>query len=317
MSDIVVSSPDIVVPTFTDSITVARYIDFCKQYLYTGTHEIRSKLAVPISDTATSFTPQYPNAAFQDNTRISVGLEDMYVWTVDASGSLTVERGQFGSIATSHEAGETIYASPKFSDAEILREINNEISSLSAPGSGLYAVATVDIVTDGSVRAYDFTPVSAMDILDIRVRTPGDSKDWPVLNDWYYEQKANVTDFASGAALFITEPVPTATTLHVTYSLPFSTLSSLTQVVTTVSNLSTTQLELPILGAAINLTAGREIKRNFNEHQGETRRTSEVGGGANLSSANALRARYQTRRVQEANRLSKQFPTRKKRAWNI
>lgn len=321
MTDIIVSGASSVVPgesTIDSNLTVAGYIEQSKQYLYTGTHEVRDKVQAAITSSATTIQLTYGNPAFQPGIRVSCELEDMYVWDVDGSRTLTtVERGQFGTTASSHLASSMIYASPKFSDAEILREINREIVSLSAPGAGLYQVATTDITTDGSKRGYPFPGVFANDILDIRVKTPGDSLDWPVVNNWSYQTFSETTDFATGFNLFIYDSLPTNTILHVTYSRPFTTLTNLAQVVTTQTGLASSQLDIPLLGAAINLTAGREIKRNFDEHQGETRRAAEVGPGANLSAANALRNQYRKRRVEEANRLQKQFPTRKKRVWDL
>jgi len=65
-----------------------------------------------------------------------------------------------------------------------------------------------------------------------------------------------------------------------------------------------------VLGAQIRLLASREVKRNFIESQGDTRRSDEVPAGAmNASVTNLLRLRRD--RIQaEAARLNRQYPTR-------
>lgn len=305
----------VITPSLID-VSCAQYLDFCKQYLYTGSHEIRDKLSAAITDIATSFTLTFGNQAFQPNTRVSCELEDMFVWACADGKTITnLDRGQFGTVPTSHPINATVYASPKFSDAEILREINRAIQSLSSPG-GLYAIGTVDITTTTSARAYELEVANAFDILDIRVRVPGDTLTWHVVNDWQYEQRAG-SDFASGNAIFINDPLPSNTTLHITYSYPFAPLSALSDLVFPTTGLSLSQYDLPLLSASIALTAGREIKRNWTESQGQTRRAEEVGPGANLSSSNALRAQFRQRYVEEANRLSKMFPNRKRRMWDL
>ena len=64
------------------------------------------------------------------------------------------------------------------------------------------------------------------------------------------------------------------------------------------------------VGAQIRLMAGREVKRNFTESQGDTRRAEEVPAGAvGNSITNLLRLRRD--RIQaEAARLARQYPLR-------
>ena len=77
---------------------------------------------------------------------------------------------------------------------------------------------------------------------------------------------------------------------------------------TLATDLSTTLLQpsaydLPPLGAAINLMAGREIKRNFTDDQGDVRRAVEVPAGAVAASANGLKQKRQLRINTEKARL--------------
>jgi hypothetical protein len=64
------------------------------------------------------------------------------------------------------------------------------------------------------------------------------------------------------------------------------------------------------LGAQIRLMAGREVKRNFTESQGDTRRGDKVPAGAVGNSINNLLRLRRDRITAEAARLNRQYPTR-------
>ena len=76
-----------------------------------------------------------------------------------------------------------------------------------------------------------------------------------------------------------------------------------------VTGLQPSATDLPPIGAAIRLMAGREIKRNFTESQGDTRRSTEVPPGAIAQSANGLARLRQTRIAAEAARLHALYPS--------
>jgi hypothetical protein len=76
---------------------------------------------------------------------------------------------------------------------------------------------------------------------------------------------------------------------------------------TTIPNLTSTMLDLPVLGAEIDLTLPREISRNFMESQPDPRKAQEVMPGAVAGSVNALIMRRQQRISEEADRLTRQY----------
>ena len=82
---------------------------------------------------------------------------------------------------------------------------------------------------------------------------------------------------------------------------------------TTVPNLTATMLDLPPLGAEIDLTLPREISRNFMESQPDPRKAQEVVPGAIAGSVNALVNRRMQRISEEADRLQRQYT--KVRGW--
>lgn len=75
----------------------------------------------------------------------------------------------------------------------------------------------------------------------------------------------------------------------------------------TVPNLTPTMIDLPPLGAEIDLTLTREIMRNSMESQPDPRKAQEVPAGAVAASVNAIQARRMARISEEADRLTRQY----------
>ena len=80
-----------------------------------------------------------------------------------------------------------------------------------------------------------------------------------------------------------------------------------------IPNMTPTMLDLPPLGAEIDLTLPREISRNFMESQPDPRKAQEVPAGAVSGSVNALINRRMQRMSEEADRLQRQYT--KVRSW--
>jgi hypothetical protein len=173
--------------------------------------------------------------------------------------------------------------------------------------NGLFQMKTVDISYNGSDRQINLTGITSMiDVYDVRWRYLSD--DYPVVRRYRLMRDMPTSDFPSGYVLSLDEPVMSST-IRVIYKdkyTPFSTEAS-----TLASTGASTELaDLLVLGAQIRLLASREVKRNFIESQGDTRRADEVPSGAmNASVTNLLRLRRD--RIQaEAARLNRQYPTR-------
>ena len=80
-----------------------------------------------------------------------------------------------------------------------------------------------------------------------------------------------------------------------------------------VPNLTSTMIDLPALGAEIDLTIPREISRNFMESQPDPRKATDVPAGSISGSVNALIMRRAQRINEEADRLQRQYT--KVRSW--
>lgn len=288
--------------------TAGTLVDRTVQNLLAGTVEERNKLASSVNASATSITLTYSLNSLAEQTVFECESELMYIWAVDvANKTLTVERGFGGTTAASHSAGAIITASPKFPRWQVLQALNDELADLSSPMNGLFQMKTVDVTYNGSDRMIDLTGVSTIiDLYDVRLRYMAD--DYPVIRNIRLLRDMPTSDFASGLVLAIDSSVRSGS-LRVSYKDAYSAFTS--EASTLASTGAGTQLaDLLVLGAQIRLMAPREIKRNFTEAQGDTRRADEVPAGAvNASITNLLRMRRD--RIQaEAARLARQYPLR-------
>jgi len=288
--------------------TAGNLVDRTAQNLLAGTVEERNKIASSINDSTTSIVCTYPLGSLREHTVFQLGTELIYVWESNTSTkTLTVERGFGGTTAAAHDSGAIAIVSPKFPRWQILQALNDELADLSSPMNGLFQMKTVDISYNGSDRMVNLTGITSMiDVYDVRWRYLSD--DYPVVRRYRLMRDMPTTDFASGYVLTLDEPVMSST-IRVIYKdkyTPFSTEAS----TLTSTGASSELADLLVLGAQIRLLASREVKRNFIESQGDTRRSDEVPAGAmNASVTNLLRLRRD--RIQaEAARLNRQYPTR-------
>ena len=116
------------------------------------------------------------------------------------------------------------------------------------------------------------------------------------------------SDFASGYVLAF-DTLVRAGTIRVIYRAAYGEFTAETDTVASVGG-SDHLDDVLALGAQIRLMAGREIKRNFTESQGDTRRAEEVPSGAVANSILQLQRLRRDRVMAEAARLNRQYPLR-------
>jgi hypothetical protein len=288
--------------------TAGNLVDRTAQNLLAGVVEERNKIASSLDASTTSVPIEYSLGSLREQTVFQVDSELMYIWEVNtASKTLTVERGFGGTTAATHADGAIVVVSPKFPRWQILQALNDELADLSSPMNGLFQMKTVDISYNGSDRQINLTGITSMiDVYDVRWRYLSD--DYPVVRRYRLMRDMPTSDFPSGYVLSLDEPVMSST-IRVIYKDKYTAFS--TEASTLASTGASTELaDLLVLGAQIRLLASREVKRNFIESQGDTRRADEVPAGAmNASVTNLLRLRRD--RIQaEAARLNRQYPTR-------
>jgi len=288
--------------------TAATVIDRTLRQLLSGTVEPRNKLSSTINSSATSVVTTYALEGLRQGQTFEIDSELFYIWEADnGTKTLTVERGYAGTTAASHSAGALIKTSPRFPRAQLLEAINDELADLSSPVNGLFAVKTVDIDYNGSDTMIDFTGVTnVIDLLSVSVRYLTD--DYPVARKVRLVRDVPTDDFPSGLALRFDQGVFPGR-LRIVYKAPYTAASSESTNLVTSSGVQESVIDLLVLGCQIRMMAPREIKRNFTESQGDTRRAEEVGAGAVAGSITNLMRMRRDRIIAESARLKRAYPT--------
>jgi len=293
--------------------TASAWVDRTRSRLVGSTVAERNKLAANYTAGDTTLTFTYDLNGIAKGTRLSIGLNTFYVWDINSTAkTATVTGGQDGTTDANATSGSVVWVRPRFTDAELLTAINEDLAALSSPQNGLFQIKTFDLTYDPVIVGYDLTAVTDLqDIYEVRYQTSGPEKDWPRIPKHLIrlDRSALTTDFASGSALKLLDGGQSGYDVRLIYKAPFTTLAALTTDVST-TGLPATAYDLPPLGAAITLMSGQEISRNFTDSQPDTRRATEVPSGARFNSYRGLMIQRQERIAAEAARLSQQYPLR-------
>jgi hypothetical protein len=288
--------------------TVGTVIDRTVRQLMSGTVEERNKTVSAITATATSVSFQYDLGGIRPGGVIQIDSELMYVWEISAgSKSATVERGWNGTTAAAHVASSVATVDPKFPRAQILEAINAELDDLASPMNGLFQIKTMEMNYNGSDIMVNLpTTDKIIDLISVSVRFI--STDYPKIRRVRLIRDLPSDDFNSGCAIRLDEEVR-AGRMVIVYKTPFVNVTTEAQNVQNIAGLPTSCEDILIMGAQIRLVSPREVKRNFTESQGDTRRPEEVpSGSVGNSITNLLRMR-RDRITSEAAKLARQYPT--------
>lgn len=287
--------------------TVATILNRASRQMLAGTVEERNKLATTIDSDDTTVVCSYDIGGLRTGTVFEIESELFYVWDSSPSAkTLTVERGYAGTTPASHTSGAVITVAPRFPRVQMLDAVNAELDDLSSTANGLFRVVTVDLTYNGSDRQIDITGSGTIiELLDVRLRYLSD--DYPVIHSARLQTGLPTSDFASGNTLVFDEPVM-AGTVRVRYKAPFVRASSESSDLTTNCFLPATCEDIVETGVILRMMNGREIKRNFVESQGDTRRADEVPPGAIRDSITNLARLRRERIIAEAGRLKAQYP---------
>ncbi len=287
--------------------TVATVLNRASRQMLAGVVEERNKLAASLTSGDTSVVTTYDLGGLRTGSVFEIESELFYVWDANpATKTLTVERGYAGTTAASHASGTIVTLNPRFPRAQMLDALNADLDDLSSTANGLFRVVTVDLTYNGSDRQINITNSGTiLELLDVRLRYLAD--DHPVLSYVRLQTGLPTTDFASGNTLVLDEPIM-AGSLRVRYKAPFTRASSESSDLTTDCFLPATCDDIVEMGVVMRLMAGREIKRNFIESQGDTRRPDEVQAGAIANSIANIQRLRRERVIAEAGRLKAQYP---------
>ena len=261
----------------------------------------------------------------------AVDLEVLYVTGWNSSTSIaTVVRGYLGSIPTAHANGAIVYINPRYSRYDIGVAVNDDLRSLSSPTNGLFRVGVAQLTYNPVFAGYDLgaLPDNFIDVIEVRYRIAPPYRTFPAIKKWKvirWQQNSTDPVFPSGKGLVLYESGWPGLPIYVTYTAPFIKLVAQTDSLintpasndeappyngyssVTVPNLTSTMVDLPPLGAEIDLTLPREISRNFIESQPDPRKALDVPAGSVSGSVNALIMRRAQRINEEADRLTRQY----------
>lgn len=288
--------------------TVGTVVDRTLRQLMSGSVEERNKTVASITATATSVSMQYELAGMRPGGVIQIDNELMYVWELSSgSKSVTVERGWNGTTAATHSSGAVVTVDPKFPRAQVLEAVNAELDDLSSPMNGLFQVKTLELNYNGtSVMINLPTPDKIIDIISVSSRYLSD--DYLKISRFRLVRDLPNDDFNSGYAIRLDEEARPGR-LVIVYKAPFTNVTTDAQNLQNISGIPTSCEDILMIGAQIRLVNPREIKRNFTESQGDTRRAEEVGAGAVSNSINNLMRMRRDRITSEAAKLMRQYPT--------
>ena len=290
--------------------TGSDWISQTRSYLMSGYAENRNKLAVAYTAGSGTLTFSYALEGIRAGARLCIGLNTFYVWSISGQTAV-VSGGEDSSTDANAPIDSLVRVAPRFTDSEIWDQLGNDLGDLSSPSNGLFGINSVDLTYNATINGYDLGPISdqILSVYEVKYLTPGPQLDNPRIttNGFRLNRNAINTQFPSGISLQLFQPAMPGYNVRVVYRSVFTMPS------TSFANVSSTGLlpsayDLPPLGAAIRLMEGREIKRNFTEGQGDTRRAGEVAPGAILQSARGLQQMRAQRIAAEAAKLDALYP---------
>jgi hypothetical protein len=287
--------------------TAGAVLTRASRQLLSGTVEERNKLATTVTSADTSIVLSYDLGGFREGSVIEIESELMYVWeSATATKTLTVQRGYDGTTAAAHTAGALATVNPRFPRQQMLDALNSDIDDLSSTVNGLFRVVAQDISYNGSDRQLNITSATGIiDLLDVRLRYLAD--DYPVIRNVRLQRNLPTADFASGFAIVFDEPVMSGT-LRVVTKREFTRATTEASDLQSVCFVPQSCEDILEMGVILRMMNGREIKRNFIESQGDTRRSDEVPPGSTRDSLTNIQRLRRERIIAEAARLKQQYP---------
>lgn len=288
--------------------TAATVIDRTLRQLLSGTVEARNKLASTITSADTNVTVTYALEGLRVGQVFEIDSELFYIWAADTGAkTLEVQRGYNGTTAAAHTAGAIVTVNPRFPRAQCLEALNDELSDLSSPMHGLFQIKTLNLDYNGSDVMVNLTGVtSIIDLVQVSVRYMTD--DYPIARKVRLIRDLPTDDFASGFAIRFDQGVFPGR-LRVVYKAPYTQAANESIDVNSAGGVQESCTDILAIGTQIRLMSPREIKRNFTESQGDTRRADEVTVGAVGNSITNLQRLRRDRIQAEAARLARSYPT--------
>jgi len=288
--------------------TVGTVVDRTLRQLMSGTVEERNKVALVVTAADTSITFLYDLGGIRPGGVIQIDSELIYVWEINSGAkSITVERGWNGTTAAAHAIGAIATIDPKFPRAQILEAINAELDDLASPVNGLFQIKTLEFNYNGVWSMVNLpTTDKIIDLVSVSLRYL--ATDYPKIRRCRLIRDLPNDDFNAGYGLRFDEQVRSGRMI-VVYKTPFINVTTESQNLQNVAGIPSSCEDILMMGAQIRLVSPREVKRNFTESQGDTRRAEEVPSGSISNSINNIIRMRRDRITAEAAKLTRQYPT--------
>ena len=243
----------------------------------------------------------------QKGMLISSGLNVWFVKGVySTDNTVFVIPGYDNSPQDAVAAGDMVYVRPRMTDWYAFNAINDQLRSLSSPDAGLYRIGTWVANVDPTYQTY-VVPSAALtmtNIIRVRWRWPGTTDVWTDMAPRHY--RWNYSTVQNVVRLLIS--IPSGTEIEFTYKAPFTLATSLADDPVADCGLSDSMLDIPSLGAAVELLQTTESRRTQITAQGDSRRPEEVPVSSNSSIAGQLQRMYKSRVQEEMSRLVTRIP---------
>lgn len=270
--------------------------------------------AVLSTDTALTFTGP-GSAGIHTGSIIAMAEEQILVTGFTANNNANnwaVLRGFQDTTAQAWAANTLAIVDPKYDRFDIAEAINDSLNYLSSPTYGLFRVVNQTIAYNPVQQGYDLgsLPTNFLEVLELTYDLPDPSHNFPKIRNGEYQILRGVTNakFPSGQGIILYRPAFPGLNINICVSAPFTLAANLTDDLTTTCGLPSTALDIPAICAEIDLTATREIKRNFIEDQPDSKRLQDVPAGAMTGAVAALMAHRDRRIAVEADRLRRLYP---------
>ena len=241
---------------------------------------------------------------------VEIDDELIHLDSVDRSDrSATISpfgRGYRGTTAAAHTLNTKVTFSPSFPRLSVKRAINDTIRAIYP---NIFGVASTTITYTAAQTTYSL-PVNAETVLALSWDSIGPSGEWIPIRRWRQDPTAASSEYATTNSISIYDSLVPGRTVQVIYTKEPTTLSSGSDVFTTVTGLSESARDVIVYGAAYRMVSfldpGRLTFTSPEADQNDT--TRQFGAGTNT--ARYLLALYQQRLQEESQRLNGKYPVR-------
>jgi hypothetical protein len=258
--------------------TVADLVEQTRSMLQGALADEASVLAEPFVAGSGQVRLKYPKKNVITGSVVTCGINTWYVLEATSDGSgLIVMEGYDGGPAANVPANTIVRVRPIYTNWSVFREVAQEIGEMSSPMHGLWWPFTLPYTRNWTDDTYPFRvdqTIQPIRLVRGRYQIPG-TQAWGNIQsvEWMKEQ---------GMAR-VRSSVSDANTIELTYAMPFTSPNPLSMT-TPLADLGLTGnlVNIPSLGAAASLSLATEGRRQQPFAQGDPRRATEVGYGANI-----------------------------------